>query len=55
MRLFSRVISYVSEELLPALHQEEIHGIKKTDVTTLYETKLLGLVQIRQLRVKNGM
>jgi hypothetical protein len=57
MRLFFRVISYISEELLPALHQEEIHnydGIKETDVTPLNDTKLFGLVRIRQLRVKNG-
>jgi hypothetical protein len=57
MCLFCSVISYISEELIPALHQEEIHiydGINETGVTPLYDTKLLGLVRIRQLRVKNG-
>jgi hypothetical protein len=57
MCLFFRIISYLSELLIPALHQEEIYNydrITETGVTPLYDTKLLGLVRIRQLRVKNG-
>jgi hypothetical protein len=51
------VNSYISEELIPALHQVEVHncdGIKERCVTPLYGTKLLGLARIRQLRVMDG-
>ncbi|GFG37827.1 hypothetical protein Cfor_04928, partial [Coptotermes formosanus] len=50
-------ISYMSEVLIPALHQKKLYNhdaIKEAGVTAVYDTRLLGVVRLRQLRVKNG-
>lgn len=57
VRSFYRFLIYMSEVLIPALHQGELYNhekINETGITAVYDTKLLGLVRLRQLRVKNG-
>jgi hypothetical protein len=47
----------MSEVLIPALHQKKLYNhdaIKEAGVTAVYDTRLLGVVRLRQLRVKNG-
>ena len=55
--MFFRFINYIGEVLIPAVHTEEWYNgdvITAAGVTILYDTRLLGLIRLRQLRVKNG-
>ncbi|PSN31034.1 hypothetical protein C0J52_19081 [Blattella germanica] len=48
----------MSEMFLPAVHKGEWYNEKKIEapaVTSLYDTRLLGIARLRQLRVRNGV
>ncbi|XP_069680690.1 uncharacterized protein [Periplaneta americana] len=50
-------IDFMSEHLIPALHKEELYNgqkINDTGTTAIYDVQLLGVLRLRQLRVKNG-